>query len=212
VAVEFRDFIAMVEAPLDEGRSLAVIEDIVKLVPNKPIRYLVATHNHYDHIGGVRTYHHIGATVITHNRNRPFYEEQILNYAARTLQPDLMTLFQPTEIREGYTMETVAENYVISDGKRNLHISYVQPLAHVEGMLMAYLPDAKIVIEADLYDPPGPGASLPPASPSHRSFLDHVRRLGLDVATIVPIHGRPAPWSEFLKVAGGWNASDNSAR
>ncbi|MGH9672385.1 MAG: MBL fold metallo-hydrolase, partial [Bryobacteraceae bacterium] len=152
VAVAFSDFVAVVEAPLDEERSLAVIEEVVRLTPGKPIRYLVNTHDHYDHLGGLRTYLHIGATVITHKRNRVFYEEEILNYTPRSLRPDLMTLFPPTEIREGYIMEAVAENYVVSDGARNLHISYVQPLAHVEGMLMAYLPNEKIAIEADLYD------------------------------------------------------------
>jgi glyoxylase-like metal-dependent hydrolase (beta-lactamase superfamily II) len=202
VAVEFRDFITVVEAPLDEERSLAVIEEIVKLVPNKPIRFVVNTHDHFDHMGGLRTYHHIGATIITHKRNRVFFEEEYLNYVPRTLQPDMVTLYQPTEIREGYTMEAIAENYVISDNVRNLHISYVQPLAHVEGMLMAYLPAERMVIEADLYDPPAPGQPLPAANPSHRSFYNHVQRLGLEVSTIVPIHGRPVPWSDFLKVVG----------
>jgi glyoxylase-like metal-dependent hydrolase (beta-lactamase superfamily II) len=207
VVVEFRDFVAVVEAPLDENRSLAVIEEIAKLVPSKPIRFLVNTHHHYDHIGGLRTYLHIGATIITHKRNRVFYEEELLNYVQRTLQPDMVTLYPPTEIREGYTMEVVAENYVLSDGTRNMHISYVQPLAHVEGMLMAYLPTEKMVIEADLYDPPRPGDLLPFANSSHRSFFNHVQRLGLNVTTIVPIHGRPVSWADFLKVVGTASSS-----
>jgi len=202
VAVEFRDFAAVVEAPLDEDRSLAVIEEVVRLVPNKPIRFVVNTHDHYDHMGGLRAYLHIGATIITHKRNRVFYEQEFLNYVPRTLEPDLVTLYQPTEIREGYTMEIVAENYVVSDGTRNMHVSYVQPLAHVEGMLMAYLPSEKMVIEADLYNPPAPGAPPPAPDANHRSFYSHVQRLGLDVSTIVPMHGRAVPWTEFLRVVG----------
>ena len=143
VAVEFKDFIAVVEAPLDEQRNLAVIEEIVKLIPNKPIRFLVNTHQHFDHIGGLRTYMHIGATIITHWKNWNFYTRDVLNYAPRTLDPDMMSLWPPTEVAEGYQYETVRENYVLSDGTRNMHISYVQPLAHVEGMLMAYLPKRK---------------------------------------------------------------------
>ena len=54
-------------------RNLAVIEEIVKLIPNKPIRFLVNTHQHFDHIGGLRTYMHIGATIITHWKNLSFY-------------------------------------------------------------------------------------------------------------------------------------------
>ncbi len=155
VAVEFKNHVAVIEAPLDEQRSLAVIAEVVKLVPNKPIRFIINTHAHYDHLGGLRTYLHVGATVITHQRNRVFYETELLNYVPRTLQPDMVSLYPPTEISEGYTMEDVDEKYVLTDGTRNLEIYYVQGLAaHVEGMLMAYLPKEKIIIEADLYDPP----------------------------------------------------------
>jgi hypothetical protein len=74
----------------------------------------------------------------------------------------------------------------------------VQPLQHVEGMLMAYLPREKMLIEADLFD-----THLPPpatASAANRSFHNQVQRLKLDVSMVVPIHGKPVPWTEFLKV------------
>jgi glyoxylase-like metal-dependent hydrolase (beta-lactamase superfamily II) len=199
VAIEFKDYVTVVEAPLDERRNLAVIDEVVKLIPNKPIRFLINTHQHFDHIGGLRTYMHIGATIITHWKNFAFYNRDVLNYAPRTLEPDMLSLWPPTEVAEGYQYETVRENYVLSDGTRSLHISYVQPLTHVEGMLMAYLPKEKIVIEADLYDS-SPVASTP--TPANRAFYSHVQRLGLDVATIAPIHGRAVPWKDFLKLVG----------
>ena len=209
VAVEFKNFIAVIEAPLDEQRSLAVIENLVGLVPGKPIRFIVNTHAHYDHLGGLRTYLHIGATVITHQRNRVFYEAELLNYVPRTLEPDMMSLYPPTEISEGYTMEDVDEKYVLSDGARNLEIYYVQGLAsHVEGMLMAYLPKEKLLIEADLYDPPAAKTTMP-AKPTavHLAFYNNVQQIGLDVTTIVPIHGKPVPWSEFREFSAGGNDS-----
>jgi len=197
IAVEFKDYIAVVEAPLNERRNLAVIEETVKLIPNKPIRFLVNTHQHFDHIGGLRTYMHIGATIITHWKNFNFYTRDVLNYAPRTLDPDLMALAPPTEVAEGYQYETVRENYTLTDGSRTMHISYVQPLAHAEGMLLAYLPKEKIVIEADLFD--SVNASKTPTA-ANRTLFDHVKRLGLDVMTIAPIHGPAVPWSEFLKL------------
>ena len=72
MAVEFRDFIAVFEAPLNEERSLAVIEEIVRLIPGKPIRWLINSHQHFDHAGGLRTYMHIGATIVTHVKNLRF--------------------------------------------------------------------------------------------------------------------------------------------
>jgi hypothetical protein len=95
-------------------------------------------------------------------------------------------------------MEDVDEKYVLSDGTRILEIYYVQGLSsHVEGMLMAYLPKEKIVIEADLYDPPAAVASA-----VHKAFYNNVQQLGLDITTVAPLHGRTAPWTDFLKLMG----------
>ena len=143
---------------------------------------------------------HIGATIITHSKNFNFYNHDVLNYTPRTLDPDMLSLWPPTELAEGYQYETVRENYVLSDGTRNMEISYVQPLAHVEGMLMAYLPKEKIAIEADLYDSFPVGAT---ATGANRSFYNHVQRLGLDIGAIAPIHGPAVPWNDFMKVING---------
>jgi glyoxylase-like metal-dependent hydrolase (beta-lactamase superfamily II) len=196
VAVEFQDHIAVVEAPLSEARSLAVIEEIVKLIPNKPIRFLVNTHQHFDHIGGLRTYLHIGATIITHVKNYDFYNRDVLNYTPRTIMPDMVSRWPPTELTEGYNVETVRENYALTDTRRTLKIYYVQPLQHAEGMLMAYLPAEKLLIEADLFDTHAGRATG--GSAATRSLVNEVRALGLDVSRVVPIHGAPAPWSEVL--------------
>ncbi len=200
VAVEFDDYIAVVEAPVDESRNLAVIHEITRLLPNKPIRFLVNTHQHHDHIGGLRTYMHIGATIITHWKNYDFYTRDVLNYAPRTLDPDMVSLWPPTELAEGYQYETVRENYSLNDGKRSMHISYVHPLTHVEGMLIAYLPNERILIEADLFDSAVPDVlAQTRVIPENRSLFSHVQRLGLDVETIVPIHGPPVAWSDFAR-------------
>jgi glyoxylase-like metal-dependent hydrolase (beta-lactamase superfamily II) len=193
--IEFKDFIAVYEAPLDEERSLAVIEEAVRLIPGKPIRWVINSHQHFDHAGGLRTYMHIGATIVTHWKNYDFYNRDVLNYAQRTVKPDMLSLWPPTELAEGYYYEAIRENFIISDGTRNLNVHYVNPLAHVEGMLMAYLPKEKLLFEADLLD-----TNLPrPASPTRDqiSFYNAVKKLGLEVEQIVPVHGAPAPWNRF---------------
>ena len=195
IAVEFAGFIAVFDAPLSEARSLAVIEEIVRRIPNKPIRFVVNSHQHFDHTGGLRAYNHIGATVITHWKNFDFLNRDVINYTPRTLRPDMVSLWPPTELAEGYYFETVRENYVLTDGNRTMQIHYVNPLQHAEGMLMAYLPKEKLLLEADLVDTFEP---LPARiSGDQRSFFNAVQKLKLDVARLVPSHGRPIPWAAF---------------
>lgn len=194
--VEFDRFVAVFEAPGDEARSLAVIEEVVKLAPGKPIRYLVSSHPHFDHIGGLRTYLHIGATIVAHMINIPFLNRDVLNYEPRTMAPDIVSRWPPTEVAEGYNYEAVQERYVITDDRRNLHVSYVQPLQHVAGMLMAYLPAERILFEADLFDTHEP--PRPAQLPAMRSLLTQVERMGLRVDTVAPVHGAPVPWATFV--------------
>jgi glyoxylase-like metal-dependent hydrolase (beta-lactamase superfamily II) len=198
VVIEFEDYITVIEAPLSERRNLQVIDEIVRLIPDKPIRFLVNTHQHHDHIAGLRTYMHIGATIITHWKNYDFYTNDVLNYSPRTLMPDQVSLWPPTELAEGYQYETVRENYVLMDDSQRLHLSYVHPLNHVEGMLVAYLPDEKILIEADLFNP----GERQAVSAANRSLYTHVQRLNLEVDSVVPIHGQPVPWDDFLDFLG----------
>lgn len=197
VAIEFEDYVAVVEAPQNEARSLAVINEIYRLVNDKPIRYIINTHHHWDHLGGLRTYVHEGATVITHNYNRTYYQE-VLRARPWLLEPDRYSLFPPEEWSEGYVFEAVVEKYVLADDKRRVDIHNIQGLSHVEGMLIAYLPDEKMVIEADLYSPRPSNAGRPPNA-SNRTFYENIQRLDLDVDTIVPIHGQPTPMSQFVE-------------
>jgi glyoxylase-like metal-dependent hydrolase (beta-lactamase superfamily II) len=193
--IEFRDFVAVFEAPGNEERSLAVIDTIARLAPGKPIRWIVSSHPHFDHIGGLRTYIHIGATVVAHTKNLPFLNNDVLSYEPRTVRPDIMARWPPTEVAEGYNYEAVQENYVITDNERILRIYYVQPLRHVEGMLMAYLPRERIAFQADLFDTHEPPKAAQLSA--MQSLATQVERMRLDVATLAPVHGRPVPWSAF---------------
>ena len=88
-------------------------------------------------------------------------------------------MWPPTELSEGYNFEAINENYVITDNRRILRVYYVQPLAHVAGMLMAYLPAERIAFEADLFDThePPPAAPTPAhAQPGHPGAAHEARR------------------------------------
>lgn len=179
VLVEFQDHVAVIEAPLSPERSEAVMAEVEKLVPGKPLRYLINTHHHFDHSGGVQSYAAKGVTIVTQEMNVPFYRG----------------LFS------GGTFEAVGDHKSLTDGARSLEIHLVQGNTHNEGLLMVYLPKEKILVEADAFSPrPGPPPS--PANPFSVNLHENIRRLNLDVERIAPIHGTVVPLAE-LKTAIG---------
>ncbi len=226
VLVEFKDFAAVVEAPQNEARSLAVIEEVNRLAPDKPIKYVVNTHHHFDHAGGLRTYLSQGTTVITHESNKQYYLDIMFYPAPRELQPDRMALYNPMYMisRRPAPIETVASfaggpgggaaKYVVSDGERLLEIFHVQDMAYeledptyAQGntsadMLMVYLPKERILINADLYSPPEQGAPAPAPTAAMRTLYQNMRKQKLDVTRHVPLHGRVGTNEEFLKIVG----------
>jgi hypothetical protein len=198
VLIEFKDYVAVVEAPLDENRSNAVLAEVKNLVPNKPIKYLINTHHHFDHSGGVRTYVAEGATIITNEANKAFYEKAW--NAPRTLMPDKLS---QTPNKKA-TFVTYKDKYVLTDENRSLELRRVEKDNHNEYIGYGYLPKEKILIEADDFTPPAPGAPplVPVALGFATNFFDNLQRLKLDVVTITPLHGNVAQWSEFPKAIG----------
>lgn len=189
VAVEFSDHVVVVEAPLNEQRSLAVIAEVNKLFPNKPIKYVVNTHHHFDHSGGLRTYVAEGATILTHESNKEFYEKAFAT--PRTLNPDRLAQSPKKPV-----IETVGEKKVLTDASRTLELHLIKGNPHNDGILMAFLPKEKILIEVDVYTPPNPaaGAAAPAAAaaavnPNTVSTVDNLERLKLDFEKILPLHG-----------------------
>ena len=203
LAVEFKDFITVIEGPLNEARSNAVIAEVKKTIPNKPIRYLVNTHNHFDHLGGTRTYVAQGATVITDDRNREFYQQVVLAPQPRTLSPDRLSQFPFAPTGPGtVALQTFSDRYTISDGQKAIELFHIEGLNHSDNMLVAYLPQDKILVNADLYSPPAQGATPPNVSPNAVVLFNNVKRLKLDVAQHVPIHGNPGPQADFERIVG----------
>jgi glyoxylase-like metal-dependent hydrolase (beta-lactamase superfamily II) len=198
VLVEFPTYLAMIEGPLGDSRSMAVMAEAKTLVPGKPIKYLINSHHHFDHLGGVRAYVAAGATIITNEMNVPFYEK--IFSAPHTLDPDELAK-NPKKAN----ILPVKEKYVLSEGDRSIEIYHVDGDFHNADIMMMYLPKDKILVEADDFtsDMPGVPAPTGPRPKIFATNLDkQLKRLHLDVVTIAPLHGIVVPVSEFKKVVG----------
>src|SRR5215471_8085002 len=137
-AVEFADYTVVVEGIGSEARSLAVMDEIVKVIPNKQIRYVINTHAHYDHSGGLRTYPAKGVTVVTHDMNKPFFEKVWAR--PRSIAPDLLS-----KSPQPLMFETVSDKKVMTDGKRTIELYHMKGTSHNVANLIVYLPNEKLV-------------------------------------------------------------------
>jgi glyoxylase-like metal-dependent hydrolase (beta-lactamase superfamily II) len=197
VIVAFDEYVAVAEAPLDEQRSLAVLAEVKKLVPDKPVRYVLTTHHHFDHTGGLRTYAAEGATIVTHQSNVPYFAKTLM--APATISPDMQAKNQRMPMLQG-----VSDKYEISDGKQTIQVYATKGDTHTNEYTLIYLPRQRILIEGDAFSP-GPPDAPPPATPPPNAvaLYDSMQQLKLNVATIAPIHGRGAvPVAELRKFIG----------
>jgi glyoxylase-like metal-dependent hydrolase (beta-lactamase superfamily II) len=189
--VGFKDHVVLVEAPLGDERSEAVMAAVKETLAGKPIKYVVPTHFHYDHTPGLRAYMAAGATIVTTQGNKAFLER--LAAAPHTVRPDALARApRPPAI------ETFSRKRVFTDGTTTLELHDIGPNAHVAEAVVAYLPGPKIAFQSDLVGLPADGP-LPPVTPAMSDFVAKVKMLGLQVQTVTGGHGRVGTMDEVAK-------------
>lgn len=178
LAIEMTDHLIVVDAPLYEERSQAVLEALAKKFPGKPVRFLVSTHFHNDHAGGTRAYIAAGATIVAGKITEDFFKQMAAASHARV--PD--SLQKNPKPLAFAAVET--EKKVLTDGHRTVEIYPVEN-SHADGMLIVYAPSEKLLYVTDLFSPGA--ARQPPVWPGE--LLSAVQRFGLQVERIVGGHG-----------------------
>ena len=198
LAVEMRDHIVVVDVPNNEARATAVLAKAKELIPNKPIRYLVTSHHHWDHLGGIRSAIDEGATIVTHQSNKAFLER--VAKTPHTIVPDRLAAS-----KKSVKIQTVGNKGQLTDGTRTIELYLLTGYEHTGDMLVTYLPKEKILAEPDAFTPP-PQAGTPlirTAVPYAKALYDNIQRLKLDVQVIAPLHGnRTGDVAELGRAAG----------
>jgi glyoxylase-like metal-dependent hydrolase (beta-lactamase superfamily II) len=193
LVVLFDTFAMVVEAPENEPgtattrQALAMLREVSG---GRPLRYLAFTHFHLDHAGGIRDYVAEGVTVVTTPANRSWVEEAVR--APFTIVPDRLARAPRAakiEVFEG-------RRHVIEEAGQRVEIHLV-PWDHAREEAFFYLPRQRLVFEGDLFAA-GHG-DVPVAQGSAALLEARIRELGLDVETIVGVHGSPRPYADLAK-------------
>lgn len=200
VAVEFADHIFVYEgAPQNEARTMANFAEIKRLIPNKPIRFAVLSHHHFDHTSGLPATVAEGARIVSHESNKAFFERALA--APRTLAPDAMS----TSGKKPVFDPVVGDKRVFSDATRTLELHLVKGLPHADGMLMMYLPKEKVLAYADIYNA-GPAGQVAPRIVATEVWVENLDRLKLDFDKAVSAHApnpdRPITRAEIYASVG----------
>src|SRR5882724_6794083 len=145
--------------------------DEIKKVTQAPIRYLIYSHHHFDHIAGGKAFKDAGATIVAHKRAKERLE--VLK-DPHTPLPD----------------ETVDASRTITLGDTTLELSYIG-LNHSDSTLVMRLPKQKVLFAVDF---------LPVGSVPGRGMLDFCpleaedsikKVLAMDWDKLIP--GHPGP-------------------
>ncbi len=184
LAIEFADHIVLFEpGPQNEARALAIIAETKKVIPNKPIRYGVISHHHFDHTSGLPAVVAEGITIVTPEVNRAFLMNALS--APRTLAPDSQSKSGKKPVVEGFK----GDKRVFQDSTRTFELHVIQGLPHADGNVVGYLPKEKILVYADMFNLPPADAPVPdPPVVGTRVFADNIDRLKLDVERIMSVH------------------------
>ena len=161
----------------ERGACAPYIAEAKKLIPNKPIRYVMNTHAHADHTGGLPALVAEGATIITQKNNEEFFE-RALN-TPRTLLNDTLAK-NPKKA----TVEPVADKKVYTDGTRVVEMYHISPAPHSNGLMVALIPKERVLFQGDFSVP----AAGQPANDHVKALVPALEKLNLDFDRYINVH------------------------
>ena len=175
--VNMKDGLAIFDAPVGEIQSKFVIDAAKKKFPGKPIKYLVLTHHHMDHTGGMRTYAAEGAEIIVPAPDKAYFEQD-LKGTHTVLSDELQQHPKTVKVTE------VADQMTLRDDTVEIKLYRIDN-PHVDGMLMPYVVGPNIVWLTDLFNPGTPASRNENSEAAYAAL----KKYNITNATIAGGHG-----------------------
>lgn len=136
--------VAVVDTFFDVNAAHALVAEIRKLTP-LPIRYVINTHYHIDHVAGNAVFQNLGALIIAHPNFTKWQHSENLKFFGK----------QPSDADQKL-LETLPDPAIESTETLRLNLGgrYVVVKSysgHTGGDLIAHIPDAGVIFCGDLF-------------------------------------------------------------
>ena len=179
-----KEGIVVVDTMISSKEAERFISDI-RAVSDKPIRYVVNTHEHLDHSLGNADFIKVGSVVVSHINCKKNAEA-----AASTILQKAKIYGLTDEMLQGTRVAvaslTFNDKMEIDLGDRKVELIYAGP-SHTDGSIVVYVPDTKTLFAGDIlftnFHPNMRDADVK----SWISVLDYISTM--DAISIIPGHG-----------------------
>ena len=145
LAVDMGDHILVIESGQNDARGMAVMAAAKQAIPNQPIRFVVNSHAHFDHAGGLGAAVAEGATILTYHTNESVLERLLIGQ--RTLMGDSLSKVSD---RRTDVVQPIGDHAVRKGANGKVVELHHVPTEHSDGLLAVYLPVEKLLWTADL--------------------------------------------------------------
>ncbi|HMH77402.1 MAG TPA: MBL fold metallo-hydrolase [Candidatus Udaeobacter sp.] len=193
--VEMKDHVIVFDAPVSDWQSTWTISAARGKYVRKPVKYLVLTHHHMDHAGGIRAYADAGATIVTGQGTAAHFRRVLA--APFTRNPVLSA----SDLTRTPIVEVAGGKHVLSDGTRQVELYVLDPNPHAEGLLIGYVPDAKLGFVTDIWSP-GAGPLPDKLNPALAALVAGVKKAGITPAKFAGGHGTNADYAPLAALEG----------
>ena len=191
--VEMRDYLIVFDAPVSDWQANWTVNAARTKYPNKPVRFLVLTHHHMDHAGGVRAFAAQGATIVVGWGSAEHYRRVLAAPFKRN--PDL-----GSRDLTGTAIAEVDDRRLFNDGTREVGV-YVIENPHAAALVIGYVADARLGYVTDIWSP-GAGALPDKLNPNLAALVAGVKKAGINPAKFVGGHGSIADYAPLAALEG----------